>query len=184
MPIECVAYPSRPTHCEFSHVSGLFSEFENLFLSGGALLESDYGQTISIFDHHFFHLAAIRVEGVNRLYMKNEKSIIRGTTDGFGKYILDHCGSRAKHLPSAKEAMQHPDEVWIDNPKAKSATWIYVKQFNSKPYPFTVVFFTLRPDEGNIIVPVSSFPCKKSDIKKWRQARCVYQKHVQPPCGG
>lgn len=184
MPTECIAYPLRPPRCEFSNIAGLFLEFEKLFLSSGALLESDCGQKISIFDHHFFHLAAVRTESNQRLYMRDEKSVIAATTDGFGKYILDHSGSRARHLPSAQVAMLHPDEVWTDNPKAKSATWVYVKQFSSKPYPFTVAFLTLRPDEGGLIVPVSSFPCKRSDVKKWRQANCIYQRHVQPPCGG
>jgi hypothetical protein len=56
-----------------------------------------------------------------------------------------------------------------------------VKEFNSAPYPFTVAFLTSRPDQNDIIVPVSSFPCRKSDIKKWRQSKLVHQKHVQPP---
>lgn len=106
--------------------------------------------------------------------MPDEKSEILSQVDGFGKYTLVHSGSRARDLPSAHATLLSPDEVWIDNPQADSAKWVYVKEFDSKPYPFTVALLTPRPDENGIIVPVSSFCCKKNRIKVWRQKTKIY----------
>lgn len=172
--------PERPPYCEYSSISELYQRFERIFLDDGGCLNSGCGHSILVFDHHFFHLAAIRTATESRLFMATEKTVIQETTDSFGKYLIDHGGARARNLPSAKDSMLDPDEVWEENPRAKSATWVYVKEFNSRPYPFTITFLTIRPEEGNIIVPVSSFPCKRSDSKKWRAAKCVYQKHARP----
>jgi phage-Barnase-EndoU-ColicinE5/D-RelE like nuclease2 len=178
----CENPPERPENCIYTSIAGLYAEFENIFLvAEGGRLASACGHTILVFDHHFFHLAAVRTATEIRLFMRDEKDIIRATTDGHGKYLIDKEGSRARHLRSAKATMIDPDEVWIDNPKATSATWVYVKEFSGAPYPLTVAFMTLRPEENDIIVPVSSFPCRKGDIKKWRQSKLIYQKHVQPP---
>jgi hypothetical protein len=176
--------PNRPAHCHYDSISTLYAVFEQIFLAEGGRLQSACGHSILLFDHHFFHLAAINADGGRRLFMAEEKSEIQSTTSGFGKYILSHNGARANNLPSAKDTMADPDEVWEQNPRAKSATWIYVKEYQSTPYAFTVAFLTVRPSEGNIIVPVSSFPCKRGDAKKWRCGKLVYQKHVQPPHGG
>lgn len=172
--------PDRPAHCGYSSISDLYQQFERIFLGNGGCLQSGCGHNILVFDHHFFHLAAIRTAAEHRLFMRDEKNTIRETVDGFGKYLIEHGGARARNLPSAKMTIVDPDEVWEENPRAKSATWVYIKEFNSSPYPFTVAFLTIRPEEGNIIVPVSSFPCKKSDSRKWRAEKCVYQKHARP----
>jgi hypothetical protein len=119
-------------------------------------------------------MAGITVANVGRLFMPDEKGEIRATTAGFGKYTLAHTGSRARDLPSAYATLLAPDEVWIDNPVAEIAKWVYVKEFDSKPYAFTVALLTPRPDENGIIVPVSSFCCRKNRIKVWRQSTKIY----------
>jgi len=162
----------------------LYLEFETRFLQGDAQIRSTCGHQILIFDHHFFHLAAVRTAAANRLFMVDEKDEIRATIEGMGKYLIDHSGSRARNLPSARSTMEDPDEVWEANPRAVSAKWVYVKEFDSKPYPFTVALLVDRPAENGIIVPVSSFPCSKSDVRKWRNGDLIYRKQIQPPEGG
>ena len=92
-------------------------------------------------------------------------------------------GVRARNLPSAKISILEPDEVWEDNPNAKSAKWVYIKQFDSKPYPYTISLLLPRIEQGGIIVPVSSFPCKGA-LHKWRQGTLIYPRQMQPPKGG
>src|ERR1700721_2175805 len=109
-----------------------------------------------------------------RLFMPEEKEQILTLTVYFGEYELVHGGSRARDIPSAHATLLEPDEVWCENPIADSAEWVYIKEFDSKPYPFTVALLMQRRDENGIIVPVSSFCCKKNRIKAWRQSRQVY----------
>lgn len=104
--------------------------------------------------------------------MRDEKNEIRETTDGFAPYSVGHKGSRAKHLRATYETLVSPDEVWEDNPKAK-AKWVYLKEYDNAPYPFSIVLVTTRPEQG-LIVPVTGFPCKKGDIKKWRAGDRIY----------
>ena len=165
---------SRPDSFDFASLAVLYLLFESLFLADGGVLESLCGHTVLIFDHHFFHLVALRGD-FERLSMAKEKEEIRQTVEGFGRYTLDHGGSRARNLPSAKATIEDPDEVWEGNPRVTGAKWVYVKEFDSRPYPYTVALLTIRPEEGHVIVPVSSFPCKRTDARKWRQGRLVYQ---------
>jgi hypothetical protein len=145
-------YCKRPNCCEYDSISGLYLQYEGIFLADGGTLDSACGHSVMIFDHHFFHLAAIRTEESTRLFMANEKSIIQSTTEGYGKYLIDHGGSRARNLPSAKFTILEPDEVWQDNPRATSAKWVYIKEFDSAPYPYTVSLLTDRQDEGGKVL--------------------------------
>ena len=83
------------------------------------------------------------------------------------------AGSRARNLSSAFLTMKLPDEVWADNPVATTAKWVYLKQFESKPYPYTVALIVERPLENGIIVPFSSFPVQCSGAAKM-EAGFVY----------
>lgn len=165
------APPQRPANVAFGCMRDLYLAFEGIFLSNGGFIESCCGQRILVFDHHFFHLAAITVTGIDRLFMRDEKDKILGMREGYGIYEIGE--PRARHLASAHLTYTTPDEVWQDNPKSR-AKWVYVKEFNSLPYQFSIALATERPEEGGIIVPVSSFPCKKSDVKKWRQGQRIY----------
>jgi hypothetical protein len=175
---------ARPANCSFGSIAELYLQFKSLFLALESPLLSGCGHRVYFFDHHFFHMAAVVTAEQVRLFMPDEKDEIQATLKGFGKYILLHGGSRARNLPSARITMLEPDEVWEGNPKATTAKWVYIKQFDSKPYPYTVALLTERPEQGNIIVPVSSFPCRKTDLKRWRQGRQIYQRQIQPPRGG
>jgi len=104
--------------------------------------------------------------------MRDEKKRILETTNGFGDFLVGQNGSRARHLPSVYETLSAPDEVWEDNPKAK-ARWVYLKEYDSLSYPFSVVLVTVRPEES-LIVPKTGFPCRKTDIKKWRAGKKIY----------
>ncbi len=141
---------------------------------------------IMLSEHTSLHqnVGQLEAAAAARLDMQSEKPCIRNTVSGFGPYDLDHKASRARFLPSAKETICYPDQVWERCPIATTATWVYVKEFDSKPYPFTVALLTVRPKEGGIIVPVSSFPCKRKDVRKWQKGNLLYQKQDQPPEGG
>jgi len=124
------------------------------------------------FDHHFFHMVAITMEGKEKLFMRDEKEAILATDVGFANYIVGHGGTRARYLRSAYETMVSPDEVWEENPKAK-ARWVYIKEYATVPYSFSVALVTYRENEA-IVVPASSFPCRKGDLKKWRDGKKIY----------
>jgi hypothetical protein len=177
LPATTASLSPRPAQVEYASISELFARFVDLFLGSGGAIVSPCGHRILVFDHHFFHLAAITVAGQIRLFMKDEKQTIIATTEGFGKYEVANGGSRAKHLSSARETLCTPDEVWENNPQV-TAKWVYVKEWDSKPYPFSIVLVTDRPEEGGIIVPVSSFPCKRNDAKKWRGGTLIYPKNT------
>jgi hypothetical protein len=72
---------------------------------------------------------------------------------------------RAAHLESAMTCLLAPDEVWI-NPTLKTAKWVYIKYFATKPYNCTILLMAER-QEGP--VPNTSFPGKDRDARKWAQ---------------
>lgn len=154
--------PLRPRGWEFESIAELYRLFQGLFLNAEGYLESKCGHRISVFDHHFFHMCGVTRDKA-RLFMPEEKEQILALATGFGEYELAHGGSRARDLPSAHATLLDPDEVWTENPTTNSAEWIYVKEFDSKPYPFTVALLMRRPDENGIIVPVSSFAARGTE---------------------
>lgn len=165
-------YPLRPEPCEYTCLAQLYQEFSRIFLQTGKV-DSTCSHTIMIFDHHFFHMAAIEIESPERLFMAKEKSKILSIREGFGYYKLLYGGARARNLPSAYAVIANPDEVWEGNPRCTSAKWVYIKQFASTPYPFSVALIA-PGHKKNIMVPVSSFPCRRSDIKRWRHGKRIY----------
>jgi hypothetical protein len=102
------------------------------------------------------------------LLMSNEKSIILATDDGFGPYTYEH--QRAIYLESAMLCLISPDEVW-ENPALKTAKWVYIKHFESKPYTCTI-FLVAERSEGP--VPNTSFPGKARDARKWCAGTKIY----------
>ena len=170
MALICPVPPKRPDTVEYESIAELYSLFEQIFLSSGGVISSSCGEVISCFDHHFFHLAKVSIPGVGRLFMKVEKSEITSVTVGFGKYVVSH--TRANYLRSAFETFAEPDEVWELPETQGSARWAYVKEYDSRPYPFSVALVAER--EAGLIVPVSSFPCRNTDVKKWRRGLRVY----------
>jgi hypothetical protein len=166
--------PQRPPCCSFDSMAALYAEFERLIGEVSGLIRSPCGHNILLFDHHFFHLAAVSRPPVPVLSMPGERAEIIATTEGFGRYEIAHSMSRARGLRSAFQTLCEPDEVWFGNPITATAKWVYLKQFESKPYAYTIGLVGDRPDEGGIIVPFSSFPCRNKDVKKWRQGQCIY----------
>lgn len=169
----------RPSLIQFCSLKELYLHFERIFLQGAESqrqLASVCGHTITIFDHHFFHLVKLtHREKPNPLEMANEKSIILETDHGFGSYEYDH--QRAVYLESAMLCLAFPDEVWYD-PTLMSAKWVYIKHFSTTPYTCTIFLIGERP-EG--CVPVTSFPGKNRDARKWRRGTKIYPKTQQPP---
>jgi len=176
--------PSRPAHLVFDSISSLFTAFEALRTGEGQVIHSPCGHKILLFDHHFFHLAGISRPPERQLSMPGERAEILTTVSGFGRYELAHGGSRARNLGSTFLCMKMPDEVWVDNPVSVTAKWVYLKQFESKPYPYAVVLVGERPAENGIKVPFSGFECNANSLRKWRQGIRVYSRQVQPPVGG
>ena len=175
--------PKRPACCSFDSLYSLHSEFERLRSQCGGVINSACGHRILIFDHHIFHLASISRPGAGQLSMPQEQPGILRTVQGSGEYVVHHDGSRARNLPSAFATMSAPDEVWAANPIVTTAKWVYIKQFDSRPYAYTIALLGERPAEGGIIVPFSSFPCRKRDLRKWRQGDLMYKQN-RPPEGG
>jgi phage-Barnase-EndoU-ColicinE5/D-RelE like nuclease2 len=165
--------PPRPDNVVYVSIRELYLQYEHIFLSEGkSSIVAPCGHTIFIFDHHFFHLAAVSLPGKEKLFMRDEKEVILATTDGFSNYAIGHGGSRAKNLRAAYETLATPDEVWANNPKTQSR-WVYVKEYAAVPYPFSVALVTYREGEA-IIVPTTGFPCKKGDVRKWRMGNRIY----------
>ena len=167
--------PVRPLKVEYSSIGALYKQFCEIFLDDRkSLIISPCNHKIYCFDHHFFHMAGVEVEGIEQLSMPREKAIILGTQDGFAHYELREGGSRARHLRSARETLENPDEVWADNPHVQSAKWVYIKEFDSKPYPYSVALVGEWQANSTIIVPMSSFQVVKRGGLKWRKSTRIY----------
>jgi hypothetical protein len=167
--------PTRPPKVEFLSIRELYLQFDEIFLSDKkSLVVSPCGHKIYCFEHHFFHMAGVVVDGVDELSMPKERDTILKTADGFAHYELREGGSRARHLRSARETLENPDEVWVENPRVVSAKWVYIREYDSKPYTFSVVLVGEWEANSTIIVPFSSFPCARKNVKKWRQSKRIY----------
>jgi hypothetical protein len=159
----------RPPLLQIASVSELYQHFERLFLVGGGCFVSTCGHSIKAFDHHFFHMVKLDDPAKDKpLLMAGEKERILATTDGFGPYVYDK--QRAIYLESAFICLTSPDEVWEDD-ALKSARWIYIKEFDASPYAFTILLIGERKSSR---VPITSFPAKKRDAKKWRKGVRIY----------
>lgn len=170
-----LAPPQRPPRVTYTSISGLFAEFQRIFLNGHrALIVSPCGHQIYCFEHHFFHMAGVIVEGIPELSMPAERETLLKTTEGFAHYELREGGSRAAHLASARMTLEYPDEIWAENPKLESAKWVYLKEFDSKPYQFSVALVGVWESNSSIPVPFSSFAVDKGQIKKWRASKRLY----------
>jgi hypothetical protein len=75
---------------------------------------------------------------------------------------------------SARATLEEPDEVWEGNPKVDSAKWVYVKEFEGKPYEYSVALVGLWEANSSIPVPFSSFPVARKHVEKWRQGNRIY----------
>lgn len=169
------APPQRPPRVECDSIAALYRRFQEIFLDGHrSLVVSPCGHQIYCFEHHFFHMAGVIVEGVPELTMPNERETILKTIEGFAHYDLRDHGSRARHLSSARVTLEAPDEVWTENPKVESARWVYIKEFDSKPYQFSVALVGVWEANSSIPVPFSSFAVEKGQIKKWRASRRIF----------
>jgi hypothetical protein len=167
MPLLCEAPPRRPASLELRSIGELYRSFTELFLANNAEIVSGCGHHITVFKYHFFHLAGIQIGGVDeRLFMFREEEAIVGNLTDFGRFNLKQNGSRATHLPSALLTYREPDAVIEDHHNA-DARWVYLKEYDGAPYPFSVAFVTDRPHEGGILVPTSSWKCDRSSAKKW-----------------
>jgi hypothetical protein len=169
------AKPIRPPKVEFTSIRDVYVQFDEIFLAEKkSLVISPCGHRIYCFEHHLFHMAGIIVEGVEELSIQKERATILATNNGFAHYELREGGSRARHLRSARQTLESPDEVWIENPRVTSAKWVYVKEYDGKPYPFSIALVGEWEANSTIIVPFSSFQCDKKNVRKWRQTRRIY----------
>ncbi|MFQ5663901.1 MAG: PBECR2 nuclease fold domain-containing protein [Terriglobia bacterium] len=161
----------RPPKLNFSSLGELYAHFETIFLVGNEIrseIASDSGLTITVFDHNFFHMVKLRHPSKDKLFMKEEKDLLRAQTVGFGSYEYDP--QRAVHLLAVKETLEHPDEVY--EVELRTASYIFIKIYEELPYPFTVVLVARR--DRSLVVPVTSFTCRRRDVKKWRKGRLIY----------
>jgi hypothetical protein len=166
---------TRPSKVDYLSSRDVYLQFGEIFLRDKkSLINNPRGHKIYCFEHHVFHMAGIVVEGVEELRIQNERDTILATHEGFAHYELREGGSRARHLRSARETLERPDEVWAENPRVTSAKWVYIKEYDSKPYAFSVALVGEWEANSTIIVPFSSFPCEKKNVKKWRQSKKIY----------
>lgn len=170
------AIVQRPDLLEFSSISELYRYFERFFLNGNPSsyeFVSVCGHAVTIFDHHFFHVVKLdHPQKSKPLLMANEKAEILATTSGFGEYTYDR--QRAIYLASAADCFVYPDEVWEDS-SLNIAKWVYIKQFDTHPYAFTIL---LAGERVGGVVPVTSFPAKNRDARKWRRGIQIYPKNT------
>jgi hypothetical protein len=167
--------PARPPRVQYLSIRDVYLQFHEIFLADRkSLIVSPCDHRIYCFEHHFFHMAGVVVEGIPELSMPKERDTILRTADGFAHYELREGGSRANHLRSARETLESPDEIWAENPRVTSAKWVYVKEYDSKPYPFSIALVGEWEANSTIIVPFSSFPCDRKNARKWRQSKRIY----------
>lgn len=158
----------------------MLAKFEELFLgAGGAGRNHDSfcKLTITALEHNFFHMVKMTGSNGETLFMRDEKEKIQACTQGFGKYRFAHNDHRAKYLASALDTLLDPDEVWEGCEAMKSARFSVVKEYDSKPYPFTV--FLVGPKESILLTPMTSFPCRRCDSKKWRKGNLIYARNTE-----
>ena len=172
MPLLCESPPKRPPILQCSSISELLLHFEEMFLSEGGIIQSASGLKIQVLGDHFFHLV-----GINGLWsMPAERAEILATTDGMGKYEMGRNGSRARRLWQARETMLDPDVVSEHSPHAHDR-WVFVKEYDDLPNAFTVALVKEREGDGTII-PGTTFPCRKTDIKRWLEGTRIYTKNT------
>ncbi len=119
-------------------------------------------------------MTGVVVDGIDELSIHKERETIAKTREGFAHYKLREGGSRARNLQAAYDTLAAPSEVWTDNPKLKNAKWVYIREYDSKPYPYSVALVGEWETNSTVIVPFSGFPVKRSNIKKWRQLKRIY----------
>ena len=157
--------PKRPPDINFASVSELYNHFLRIFMSGSPHLYefiSKCGCKITVLDHHFFHMVKLQVTGKQKLFMREEKANIISQIEGFDVYTYD--AHRARHLPSAMETLLNPDCVYRTE-ILRTADSVFIKEYDSLPYPYTATLVGMR--EGGLKVPVTAFPVKRKDLKKW-----------------
>lgn len=175
---------TRPDLIDFSSVAELYRHYERLFLHGNDKSHTfplGCDHVAKVFDHNFFHMVKLKDPeklADEKLLMSVEKEIILATTDGFGKYTYDR--QRAIYLASARDCFLNPNEVWKDQ-DLETADWIYIKEYDTRPYRFTVLL-TAGPKKG--VAPVTSFPVRAGQIKKWRRGTKVWPQNSTATCEG
>ena len=174
-----VQKPLRPKLLIFSSLATMYIHYEKLFLGGEGNISRDHasecGLKITAFDHNFFHMVKMNGSDGGMCFMPEEKPNILACMEGFGEYQFIHTDHRAKYLASAQDTMAEPDEL-IECDCLKTAKYALIKEYDSKPYPFTVF---LLIEYGTILVPATSFPCKRNDIKKWRRGKLIYTRNTK-----
>lgn len=170
--------PQRPALLEFCSLAELYLHFETIFLNRNSTSYefcSTSGNSITVFDRHFFHLVKLKFPGKEKLFMPEEKHSILLQTDGFGEYTCDL--HRARYLVSAMQTLRDPDWVFDyrrDPPRA--ADRVYIKEFDSQPYPYTIML--VGPSDPNQLVPITSYTHKRSGMNKYRRGALLYAKNT------
>jgi hypothetical protein len=171
--------PPRPKLLIFTALATMYKSYEELFLGGAGNISKDHaspcGLTVTAFDHNFFHMVKMNSAEGGMCFMPEEKPNILACLEDFGRYQFTHNDHRAKYLASAQDTLLDPDEL-IECDCLKTAKYALIKEYDSKPYPFTVF---LLIEHGTILVPATSFPCKRNDIKKWRRGKLTYTRNTK-----
>ncbi len=177
-----MAPPKRPPQLDFRCLKDLYLHFEEIFLEGNSVsneFRAGCGCKITVFDHNFFHMVKLQHPDKEKLFMRDEKTVILAEVDGFGNYTYEK--QRALYLASSIETLRYPDRTYRSE-GLRTAEKVFVKEYDSVPYPFTVVLVGKR--DPNLLVPVTSFPATRSRIKKWTRGELLYSKTQQPPNSG
>lgn len=172
--------PCRPQLLTCTCLAEMFGHFERLFLGADGLQrnhESRCGLCVTAIDHNFFHMVKMSGPQGESLFMLAEKEKIRACREGFSDYRFAHNDHRGKYLGSALDTLLDPDEMWEGCQALKSAKYSLVKEYDSKPYPFTV--FLVGEREGGLLTLITSFPCTRRDSKKWRKGTLAYSRNTE-----
>jgi hypothetical protein len=169
---------TRPELLSFKCLADMYRSFERLFLGAEGSSSRNHvlrcGHTVTALEHNFFHMVKMTGPEGQHLFMREEKEKILACTENFGAYKFEHNDHRAKYLLSALDTMEDPDQIFeCDN--LKTAKYSFVKEYKSKPYPFTV--FLISTWES-LLVPATSFQCRRNDSKKWRCGKLIYARNT------
>lgn len=169
----------RPKLLIFTSLATMYKSYEELFLGGEGNISKDHssacGLTVTAFDHNFFHVVKMTDENGDMCFMPEEKGNILACAEDFGTYQFMHNDHRAKYMASAQGTLLDPDSVY-ECDCLKTAKYALIKEYDSKPYPFTVL---LLIQHGSILVPATSFPCKRNDSKKWMRGKLIYARDAE-----
>jgi hypothetical protein len=75
--IICANPPARPANVNYTSIRELYLHYESIFLlEGKTPITSPCGHHIVFFDHHFFQMVSIAVDGKGKLFLRRRRDLL------------------------------------------------------------------------------------------------------------